>query len=71
MASHESAGDLLALQQRIAARVRHGGSALEVEREIIRPSGVAEMQLPALRLYTRAQLRLHRLRHSVAPGEAG
>jgi hypothetical protein len=33
MARHETAGDLLELQQCIAARVRHGGSALEVERE--------------------------------------
>jgi hypothetical protein len=71
MARHETRDDLLELQRRIAARVRHGGTALQVEREIIDPAGLAEIQLPALRLYTNAQLRLHRLRRSLPATEGG
>ena len=52
--------DIVALQQRIATRIRHGGSLADVRREIIEVSSLDEAQRDALWLYAASQPQIRR-----------
>ena len=55
MSSFTRGVKLVELQEKIAARVGHGGSLADVQREIIDPSPLSEEQRAALWLYAAAQ----------------